>query len=68
MAAESGSSNVAASIYFVEEQDEVDRKGYEERQETEVVEVPGQIVLWKQTIFCFLHIFILSLTALDIYG
>lgn len=51
VAAESSSSNIAASIYFVEEQDEVDRKGHEERQETEVVEVPGQIVLWKERIF-----------------
>lgn len=34
--------------YFVEEEDEVDGEGDEQRQEAQVVEVSGQVVLPKQ--------------------
>lgn len=37
-------------VYFVEEQNEVDSKGDKKRQEAEVVEVSGQVILWKQSI------------------
>lgn len=54
-----------AEFYLVEEQDEVDGEGDEERQEPEVVEVPSQVVLWNQTAsFKFLHMFLLSPAAL----
>lgn len=36
--------------YFVEEQNEVDSKGDKKCQEAEVVEVSGQVILWKQSI------------------
>lgn len=36
--------------YFVEKQNEVDSKGDKKRQEAEVVEVSGQVILWKQSI------------------
>lgn len=34
--------------YFVEEEDEVDGEGDKQRQEAQVVEVPGQVVLSKK--------------------
>ena len=33
--------------YFVEEQNEVDSKGNKKCQKAEVVEVSGQVILWK---------------------
>lgn len=39
-----------SQAYFVEEQDEVDCEGDKQREEAEVVEVSGQVILPKQSI------------------
>lgn len=41
---------ITLQAYFVEEQNEVDGEGDKKRQEAEVVEVSGQVILGEQTI------------------
>ena len=51
MNSKQGRDEKSRGAYFVEEKNEIDGEGHEKRQEPEVVEVPGKVVLnivWKE--------------------